>query len=270
MQYLTQNESVVSNSNINNSSSFSNPLPPPAKQTHEPSNLEFASAQVYEPERSNHERETKRNTFRVNNNNASFPNLNNNNNSQSSTQHEKLDTFNTTNENSTSNTFLTEESLVKQTIEAIGNDADSKNHESSVHLNELSLPVSVESTDCLTIGEKKEPTYIDNNVTGLPKSASFIETIPAKETDPCFNEPAVALTFSNNETINESINLNDTKEAREVDVRSAHEEEASSHLAIETKQESVQENLVEDTANKNISNETQISVNAQEIETSEF
>lgn len=275
LQYLTQNETTVSSTNTNNNvNSFSNPSP--ASQINEPSNLEFASLQVFETPA---ESGNKKNNFKINaNNNASFPNLNNdiiyqNRVEVSSDANVKND--------AAGNDKIIESSLTVKTFETdINEDANLTGANNT----------SPENThDFVTTSGNVAENESDDNFTNLPKSASFVETLPAKETDPCFNEPNIALSFSNNETINESVDFNDIKEASNNNIEASKTSENEFKAAPETelintssvfeKNEETTQNLVhgkinnhdlvENKSNKN-ENDNQVLTNAQEIETSEF
>jgi hypothetical protein len=135
----------------------------------------------------------------------------------------------------------------------------------------------------------KDQNELDNSlITILPKSASFVEILPAKETEPCFNEPNIALSFSNNEIINESVDFNDIKEASRVngietsktiesDFKTTRESDPINNSTVFENKEDIAKDLANEKINndnseelKSNENENQVSTNAQEIETSEF
>ena len=274
LQYLTQNESTVSSTYNNNSAnSISNQLP--ASQINAPSNLEFASLQVFEKQT-----DSEKNNFKINaNNNASFPNLNSDLNHQTKSVEVISDSY----------------EKIESDVEKKKNCEFSTTCETKVNgdVNEMIIEPEQTLTETNQNFESglanKDENKLDNNlITILPKSASFVETLPAKETEPCFNEPNIALSFSNNEIINESVDFNDIKEASRVDgIETSKKIESDFKTTMESDQinnstvfenkEDIAKDLVNEKINDDNSdefkpnaNENQVSTNAQEIETSEF
>jgi hypothetical protein len=285
---LTQNETTVSsNNNTNNSANnFSNPLP--ASYINEPSNLEFASVQVFDTPTAS---ENNKNYFKINannnssssrssNNNASFPNPNNHISYQNTVVEVNSDVA-VKNDNNDSVESV-ESSSANKMFEC------NKNEEDTLIVPEQDVASSV-ADENIELIEDNSSTFINNNnnnndnaFTTLPKSASFVEIVPAKEIEPCLNEPNIPLTFSNNEIINESVDLNDIKEPASVNGADADKPnetdgkpttetiQINTSSVFETQELNAQNLVKNDNKSKSNDNENQVSTNAQEIETSEF
>ena len=283
LQYLTQNETTVSTSNTTNNSAnnFSNPLP--ASYINAPSNLEFASVQVFDTPS---ESENKKNYFKINaaNNNASFPNPNNHISYQNTVVEVNSDVYVKNDSNDSAENV--ESSSANKMFES------NKSEEDTMIVPEQDVASSVADENIALIEDNSSTFVNDNNnnndsaFTTLPKSASFVEIVPAKEIEPCLNEPNIPLTFSNNEIINESVDLNDIKESASVngtDADKPNENEGkpttetsqnnNTSSVFETQELNAQtlvKNDNNDNNSKSNDNENQVSTNAQEIETSEF
>lgn len=256
LQYLTQNDSVVSN-NANNSSSFSaNPpqqpplMPQPSSSSSfSSSNLEIASVQTYSD---NNKLENKKNSLNMqmnyssNNNNASsFPSLNNNVTFKQPQACQVIEV------NNKVETPAVVESFENENIADIQTVPES-----------VSEPVQEPELEL----ETEQKPEIEQEPEQKSESEHFIDytltepELPAES--PCLDsEPIAALTFSNNEIINESINLNDNISKESSNISKTNEELTQIGSAIETLDQVITQE--EESATKN---------KAQEIviETSEF
>ena len=147
------------------------------------------------------------------------------------------------------------------------------------------------------VDETIAPCLDEEKSSSVPPAASLIEISPALDANPCLNDTennnhintseASAATFSNDETINASINLNEpkettTEEAR-VETTMQSKTVVESEMVLvgndektgpesETAEQGQEANVATDSKNGDVDAANQISTSAQEIiiETSEF